>query len=87
MAYRLRGKQIGKSFPFTLFFIGALELIRRQYWKVMENTNQMLKNRTTCVYGFEKGPTFMQKLVLVLLLLMCFMISQPMEVEFVYHMS
>lgn len=53
----------------------------------MENTNQMLKNRTTCVYGFEKEPTFMQKLVLVLLLLMCFMISQPMKVEFVYHMS
>ena len=49
----------------------------------MENTNQMLKNRTTCVYGFEKEPTSM----LVLLLLMCFMISQPMKVEFVYHMS
>ena len=28
----------------------------------------------------------MQKLVLVLLLLMCFMISQLMEVEFVYHL-
>ena len=52
----------------------------------MENTNQMLKNRTTCVYGFEKEPTFMQKLVLVVLLLMCFMISQLMEVEFVYHL-
>ena len=53
----------------------------------MENTNQMLKNPDTSVYGFEKESIFMQKLMLVLLLIMCFMISQPMKVEFVYHLS
>ena len=64
--------------------IGAHQASILEY--VTENTKQMLTNHATSIYGFNKEPITMQKLALVLQFLACFMISQPLKVEFVYHL-